>query len=91
MSNERHANPTTDRETESKPPVFSQKRGRLKLAIWANEASDGKCRHSVEITRTYKVDEGFRSTARLDSRDLLVAARLAVAADDWISEVESEQ
>lgn len=66
-------------------PVFSHRRGRLTLTIWSNQTDHGT-RYSTEITRTWKDGEEYKTTTRLDERDLLVAARVATIADDWVSE-----
>lgn len=66
-------------------PAFTQRRGRLTLTIWSNETDHGP-RFSSEITRSWKDGEEYHTTTRLDERDLLVAARLAMVADDWTSE-----
>ena len=72
-------------QQETNKPAFTSRRGRLALTIWANETEQGT-RFSTEITRTWKDGEEYRTTTRLDERDLLVAARLATIADDWIAE-----
>lgn len=74
---------------ESKQPVFKDRRGRMYLAIFANETDHGT-RYSSEITRSWKEesedgDEEYQSTHRLDEQDLLNAAKLANVADDWIA------
>lgn len=69
---------------ETNKPAYTDRRGRLALTIWANETE--QCtRFSTEITRTWKDGEEYRTTSRLDERDLLAAARLATIADDWIA------
>ena len=78
----------TDIATDELPrnePAFTTRRGRLTLTIWANETAHGT-RFSSEITRSWKDGEKYRTTARLDERDLLAAARLAQIADDWIAD-----
>ncbi len=66
-------------------PVFTHRRGRLTLAIWENQTEHGT-RYSSEITRTWKDGEEYKTTTRLDERDLLVAARIVTIADDWVSD-----
>lgn len=66
-------------------PAYTKRHGRLTLTIWANRTEHGT-RYSSEITRTWKDGEEYRTTYRLDDRDLLVAARLAMTADDWTNE-----
>jgi hypothetical protein len=72
-------------EWKGNKPAFTARRGRLTLTIWANETEQGT-RFSSEITRSWKEGEGYRTTSRLDERDLLASARLAVLADDWIAD-----
>lgn len=77
-------NETTDGTDFSNRPAFSHRHGRLTLTVWANETEHGT-RYSSEITRTWKDGEEFRTTTRLDERDLPAAARLAATADDWVN------
>ena len=72
-------------EVTKNQPAFSTRRGRLSLTIWANDTEKG-IRYSTEITRSWKDGDEFRTTTRLDERDLLAAARLAHVADDWIAD-----
>ena len=71
-------------QNNTNQPAFTDRRGRLRLAVWANQTDKG-VRFSSEITRTWKDGDEFRSTTRLDEQDLLAAARLAQLADDWIT------
>ena len=77
-------------ESEDNQPVYKARRGRLTLRIWANETEHGT-RFSSAITRSWKDGEEYRTTARLDERDLLYAARLAQLADDWIADEREKQ
>ena len=81
---------TASNELQSNKPAFTARRGRLALTIWANETEQGT-RFSSEITRTWKDEGEYRTTTRLDERDLLAAARLAQLADDWIAEQRQSQ
>ena len=73
-----------DPQTNNRP-AFTTRRGRLTLTVWANETEQGT-RFSSEISRTWKDGEEYRTTTRLDERDLLSASRLAQLADDWVAE-----
>jgi hypothetical protein len=75
---------------EKNQPAYTDRRGRLSLTIWKNETTSGT-RYSSEITRSWKDDDEYESTYRLDERDLLAAAKLAHIADDWISEQRRNQ
>lgn len=70
---------------EKNQPAYTDRRGRLSLTIWKNETSNGT-RYSSEITRSWKDDDQYESTHRLDEQDLLAASKLAHIADDWIAE-----
>ena len=75
--------------TETNKPVYTDRRGRMKLAVFANSTPAGT-RYSSEITRSWKEESasgqaGFQSTHRLDEQDLLNCAKLAHLADDWIA------
>lgn len=75
--------------TKANKPTYTDRRGRMNLAIFANETDHGT-RYSSEITRSWKEEyedggEEFQSTHRLDEHDLLNAAKLANVADDWIA------
>jgi hypothetical protein len=71
-------------QSEANRPSMTHRHGRLTLTIWSNQTEDGT-RYSTEITRTWKDGESYHTTSRLDERDLLVAARLAIMADDWVN------
>ena len=80
---------TAESQANTNGPAHTARRGRLNLTIWANHTEQG-IRFSTEITRTWKDErDQYQTTARLDERDLLAAARLAILADDWISEAKS--
>jgi len=77
-------NDTNSNSEQTNGPAYTARRGRLKLTVWANDTEQGP-RFSSEITRSWKEDDGYRSTTRLDERDLLPASRLAQLADDWVT------
>lgn len=72
-------------QQDRNPPVYSDRRGRMDLAIWKNETSSG-LRYISEITRSWKDGDDYNTTHRLDEQDLLAAAKLNHVADDWISQ-----
>ena len=71
-------------------PVYTERRGRLDLAIWGNETPNG-VRFSTEISRSWKDGEEYQTTTRFDEMDLLYAAKLAQVADDWIADERRKQ
>jgi hypothetical protein len=73
------------KETANSSPVYRDRRGRMDLAIWKNETPNG-VRYIAEITRSWKDEEEYQTTHRLDEQDLLPAAKLADVADDWIAQ-----
>ncbi len=80
---------------EKTKPVHTDRRGRMNLAIFANETEHGM-RYSSEITRSRKVETDdekaeYNSTHWLDEQDLLNSAKLANVADDWIGAKRRER
>jgi hypothetical protein len=70
---------------EKNQPAYTDRRGRLSLTIWKNETPSG-VRYITEITRSWKDEEEYQTTHRLDEQDLLPAAKLADVADGWIAQ-----
>lgn len=64
-------------------PAHKIKIGNLTAVIWRNLAERGNW-YSVNITRGYKTDDGWRNTENLGYEDLLPAAKLADMAHTWI-------
>ena len=77
-------------EQGNNQPAYSDRRGRVKLAIWENESPSG-VRYVAEITRSWKDGEEYEKTHRFDEQDLLGAAKLAHVADDWIARQKRKQ
>lgn len=61
-------------------PLYGERRGRVRMAVWTREDDSGTVRFSVSLTRTYKTEAGFRDTGSLDPRDLPDAIALLVSA-----------
>lgn len=74
---------------QNKPIKTLRERGGLKAAIWKNSSPKGSF-YSVEITRTYRTEEGYRDSRSFNDSDLLVIARLAEKAHDAIGELKSK-
>ena len=66
-------------------PVGEVKSGFVKAAIWRNDTEHGP-RYSVTFARLYKTDEGWRSTASFNHRDMADVVRAAVQAEAWVRE-----
>lgn len=60
--------------------------GGLHVAVWKHKSEQGYDRYSVRIERTYKDDEGYKSTDYLRDGDLLRVQKLISQADDWIEQ-----
>ena len=64
-------------------PAHKIRTGTLQATIWRNAGDKGTW-YSVQLTRGYKVDEGWRETDNLGFDDLLSAAKLLDQAHTWI-------
>ncbi|MEM7811340.1 MAG: hypothetical protein AAF532_07685 [Planctomycetota bacterium] len=68
------------------PITTLRERGGLKATVWKNESQRGPF-YSVELSRTYKVEDEFRDSHSFPASDLLVLAHLATKAYDRVSEL----
>jgi hypothetical protein len=64
-------------------PAHKIRTGTLQVTIWRNTGDKGTW-YSAQLTRGYKVDEGWRETDNLGFDDLLAAAKLLDLAHTWI-------
>jgi hypothetical protein len=64
-------------------PAHKIRTGALQATIWRNSGDKGNW-YSVQLTRGYKVEEGWRETDNLGFDDLLSAAKLLDQAHTWI-------
>jgi hypothetical protein len=64
-------------------PAHKLRIGNLQATIWRNLAERGNW-YSVKLTRSFKVEDGWRETDNLGYEDLLPAAKLADMAHTWI-------
>ena len=67
-----------------KTPLFKERLGRMRLAIWAREDKSGAVRFSVKLTRSYKTETGFADTSSLDQGDLAHAVALLLQAQSLL-------
>ena len=63
-------------------PAHRIRNGVLQVTIWRNQSEKGNW-YSVNLSRSYKVDEGWRETDALGQDDLLPAAKLLDLAHTW--------
>ena len=71
-------------------PVDEVRIGRLKAAVWLNEAEDQNY-HTVSFSRLYRTEDGeWRSTRSFRRRDLLLLRKLADQAHSRIIELQAE-
>ncbi len=74
----------------NKPIDTLRTRGGLKATIWENTSTKGNKFNTVDITRTYKTEDGFRETRSFNQTELLAVARLAEKAYDRLNVLKSE-
>jgi len=70
-------------ENANTKPVHTVKIGAIKAAVWENQTEHGT-RHSVTLSRLYKEGEEWKQSTSFHRDDLLVVAKVADIAHDWI-------
>lgn len=71
----------------SDKPAMKFRIGYLTATVWANDAVNGdRVWYSVELSRTYKEGDDYKTTNALNHTDLLNGARLLQRAEAWIAE-----
>jgi hypothetical protein len=65
-------------------PVHKIRIGSVQAAVWANEGPNGPW-HNVTFIRSFKQDGEWKSSSSFNRDDLLVLARIATAAFDWVA------
>lgn len=63
-------------------PAHKIRISNITAVIWRNAGE--KTWHSVQVTRSYKVDDGWRDTDALGYDDLLTAGKVLDLAHTWI-------
>lgn len=58
--------------------------GRVKCTVWKNSGATGDW-FSVQLSRSYKTDDGWKTTTAMGRLDLLPAAQLFEQAAQWIA------
>ncbi len=71
-------------------PVHEIRLGSIRAAIWANQTQNG-IRHSVTISRSYRVGNDWKKTNSYGKEDLLVLEKITELAQKWLYENESTQ
>lgn len=64
-------------------PISTLRDGAIKAVVWSNLGEKGTF-YSVQITRTYKDDQGYHDTSSFSGSELLRVARLMNIAYDEI-------
>ena len=64
-------------------PIHELRWGRIRAAIWENDTQNGT-RHNVTLSRLYKDGDQWKDSTSFGRDDLLVLAKVAEAACDWI-------
>jgi len=66
-------------------PVHEIRLGRVKAAIWRNDGEYGT-RHNVTLSRIYKTEEGWETSASFGRDDLPLVEKVSALAHLWIYE-----
>ncbi len=64
-------------------PAHKLRISNLTAVVWRNSGENGNW-YSVQVSRSYKVDDGWRETDSLGYDDLLTAAKLLDLAHTWV-------
>lgn len=73
-----------------KQPAHEIKLGKIRVAIWANEAEDQSIWFNAVVTRLYKSGNRWIGTTTLRHDDLPVAMQAISMAYGWIWQKQSE-
>jgi hypothetical protein len=71
-------------------PVHEIRLGSVRAAIWANITQNG-VRHSVTISRSYRVGNDWKKTNSYGKEDLLVLEKITELAQKWLYKYETTQ
>jgi hypothetical protein len=69
----------------SRQPAHEIRRGRVKAAIWVDDAEGGR-KVRVAFTRLYRDGAGWKDSRYLGSADLAAVARVAEEVMAWLAE-----
>lgn len=73
-----------------KKPIHEIRLGAVKAAIWENESKENGKRYNVVITRLYKKNDKWESTASFGRLDLPLVEKVASAAHEWLYQEQQE-
>lgn len=65
-------------------PTHEIRLGRIRAAIWANEADKGQVWFNVTVSRLYKDGDQWRDASAFGRDDLPIVAKVADMAYAWI-------
>jgi len=69
---------------EKKKPAHEIRLGKVRAAIWANEAEGGATRYSVTFSRLYKDGESWKDSTSFGRQELLLLAKVADSAHTFL-------
>ncbi|MCI0642564.1 MAG: hypothetical protein L0Y70_26090 [Gemmataceae bacterium] len=75
---------------DKQKPAHEVRIGRIRATIWANENDNGVW-YNVTLTRSYRDNEEWKSSASFGRDDLLVVAKAADLAHTWITSQGQKQ
>lgn len=75
---------------EKRKPVKEIRIGKVRAAIWQNEADGGAVRHSVTFSRLYKDGDQWKDSASFGRQELLLLGKVADAAHTFLYGEPSE-
>lgn len=77
------ASPPPAQEAPKQRPAHEIRLGRIKATIWANQHEGGTW-YNVTISRSYKDDDEWKSSASFGRDELLTVSKAADLANTWI-------
>ena len=69
----------------NKKPIKKFKSDAVEGAIWRNQ-KNGKTRYCIDLSKSYKTDDGYKSTKVFLQKDLTSIVKIASHAFSWIKE-----
>lgn len=72
--------------TNNTKPQFEKRLGQVRVAVWENE-TNGRIRHNVAVTRSYKQGDEWKETSTFGGEaDLILLVEAVAAARQWIGQ-----
>ncbi len=75
--------PAAAQENGKQRPAHEIRLGRIKATIWANQSDNGTW-YNVNLSRSYKDGDEWKSTTSFGRDELLTVAKVADLANSWI-------